>query len=310
MRGVTTEREIRDCQNRLKGALIRGLNQEIDLTIRYKGGGSKPYPINHNGVVWFCSHLKLEGRFWNAFGLYPDENGQNNITVEINPPHVGINLGQGQGMFAYDQESSLFLLHGGRIGGGRQGIGKNAFLKWYLQYDHMTDVEVGEGKSKKGILVGNISDEGSFLDDLTAFIKNVWVFKMLATNQTIDSKLADLLSYMQKTGRKTGSPGRKTTAVPTYYRDRIVTELAKMMAKGKCRLCKKKGPFQDRVLELPFLEAHHVKWLSAGGRDSIDNTVALCPNCHRKMHLADKDDVKDDVVVLRRIAKEQTRLLR
>ena len=305
MRGVTTEREIRDCQNRLKGALTRGLNQESELKIGHTGWVARP-TVNHNGVVWFYSHEKHENRFWNAFGLYPNEN----ITVEINPPRVGINFRKGQGMFAYNQENSLFLLHGGGIGGGRKGIGKSEFLKWYLQYDHMRDVEIDRGSRKKGILVGNISDEGSFLDDLEKFIRKVWLFKMLATNRTIDSKLTDLLSDLQNTGRRTDPPGRKTTTVPTYERDRRVTELAKMMAKGKCRLCRKRGPFQDRVLELPFLEAHHVKWLSAGGRDSIDNTVALCPNCHRKMHLADKDDVKDDVAVLRRIAKEQTRLLR
>ncbi len=211
-------------------------------------------------------------------------------------------------MFAYDQEKSLFLLHGGGIGGGRKGVSKKAFLKWYLQYDHMRDVEIDGGNRKKGILVGNISDEESFLDDLTAFIRKVWLFKKLATNQTIDSKRAALLADLQNTGRRTDPPGRKTTTVPTYERDRRVTELAKMMAKGKCRLCRKRGPFQDRVLELPFLAAHHVKRLSAGGRDSIDNTVALCPNCHRKMHLADKDDVKDDVVVLRRIGETTRRL--
>ena len=29
---------------------------------------------------------------------------------------------------------------------------------------------------------------------------------------------------------------------------------------------------------------HHKKWLSNGGEDTTENTVALCPNCHRKMH--------------------------
>jgi 5-methylcytosine-specific restriction protein A len=39
------------------------------------------------------------------------------------------------------------------------------------------------------------------------------------------------------------------------------------------------------------LECHHVEWLSCGGEDSIDNVVALCPNCHRRIHvLNDADD--------------------
>ena len=41
------------------------------------------------------------------------------------------------------------------------------------------------------------------------------------------------------------------------------------------------------------MENHHIIDLSKGGEDSIDNCVALCPNCHQKMHLLDlKDDRK------------------
>ena len=41
------------------------------------------------------------------------------------------------------------------------------------------------------------------------------------------------------------------------------------------------------------MESHHIKWLSKGGEDSPENVVALCPNCHRKMHeVNDPNDVK------------------
>ena len=32
-----------------------------------------------------------------------------------------------------------------------------------------------------------------------------------------------------------------------------------------------------------YLATHHVVWLAQGGSDTVENTVALCPNCHRKM---------------------------
>ena len=44
-----------------------------------------------------------------------------------------------------------------------------------------------------------------------------------------------------------------------------------------------RAPFNDKKGR-PFLESHHIRWLSEGGADSIDNVAALCPNCHRKMH--------------------------
>jgi hypothetical protein len=34
-------------------------------------------------------------------------------------------------------------------------------------------------------------------------------------------------------------------------------------------------------------QTHHVVWLAQGRSDSIDNMVALCPNCHCKMHVLD-----------------------
>jgi 5-methylcytosine-specific restriction protein A len=51
----------------------------------------------------------------------------------------------------------------------------------------------------------------------------------------------------------------------------------------------------------PFLEEHHIEWLSKGGEDTIDNAVALCPNCHRKMHIL---NLKEDKEKLRRKAKK------
>ncbi|WP_231702590.1 HNH endonuclease [Desulfocucumis palustris] len=48
-------------------------------------------------------------------------------------------------------------------------------------------------------------------------------------------------------------------------------------------MCDSPAPFKDKKEE-PYLETHHIEWLSQGGTDTIDNTVTLCPNCHRKMH--------------------------
>lgn len=51
-----------------------------------------------------------------------------------------------------------------------------------------------------------------------------------------------------------------------------------------CELCEEPAPFQ-RKDGAAYLEAHHIIWLARGGQDTIENTVALCPNCHRRMHL-------------------------
>ena len=43
----------------------------------------------------------------------------------------------------------------------------------------------------------------------------------------------------------------------------------------------------------PYLESHHVITLAENGPDAIYNTVAICPNCHRRIHmLHQKEDVE------------------
>ncbi|GIM45947.1 hypothetical protein DNHGIG_14960 [Collibacillus ludicampi] len=75
----------------------------------------------------------------------------------------------------------------------------------------------------------------------------------------------------------------------TYDRDPFVSEYAKRRARGYCQLCEKPAPFTDKKGQ-PYLETHHIVWLSKGGPDTIENTVALCPNCHRKMHSLNLDE--------------------
>lgn len=63
-------------------------------------------------------------------------------------------------------------------------------------------------------------------------------------------------------------------------------------AKGRCELCENEAPFTDKNGN-PYLEIHFIQWLSKGGLPTPQNTVLLCPNCHRKVHLLnDKNDIK------------------
>jgi nucleoid DNA-binding protein len=71
--------------------------------------------------------------------------------------------------------------------------------------------------------------------------------------------------------------------IKDYPRNPYVVQYVKRRANGKCELCKKEAPFCSKERE-PFLECHHIKEMANKGKDSIENAVALCPNCHRKMH--------------------------
>ena len=80
-------------------------------------------------------------------------------------------------------------------------------------------------------------------------------------------------------------------------------EIAKKVKKyslGICELCSKSAPFKSRK-GLPYLEAHHIVWISRGGYDTAENIAALCPNCHRKMHIL---DLAEDRAILLEKAKK------
>lgn len=57
-------------------------------------------------------------------------------------------------------------------------------------------------------------------------------------------------------------------------------------AKGVCENCGSNAPFVSTT-GIPYLEVHHVKRLADKGPDTTDNTVALCPNCHKALHYSE-----------------------
>ena len=91
------------------------------------------------------------------------------------------------------------------------------------------------------------------------------------------------------------NPAKRDTISTNFDRDPDVSVYAKIRAKGTCDLCNQKAPFDD-IYGRQYLESHHIIWLSKGGLDSIDNVVAPCPNCHRKMHII---NAENDLVLLK-----------
>lgn len=84
----------------------------------------------------------------------------------------------------------------------------------------------------------------------------------------------------------------RTTVIPEAYE--IVTRMFNrnpdviaevlLKANGICEKCKKTAPFIRASDGTPYLEVHHTVRLADGGVDTIDNAIAVCPNCHRELH--------------------------
>ena len=127
------------------------------------------------------------------------------------------------------------------------------------------------------------------LNDVDAVYACDVISEVQARKETAATKLSDSKIKLRALYAKKDPISRKVIS-RQYFRDPAVSEYAKRMANGVCQLCDQQAPFKDKQGN-PYLETHHVNWMSRGGDDSITNTIALCPNCHRRMHAL--DDQKD-----------------
>lgn len=77
------------------------------------------------------------------------------------------------------------------------------------------------------------------------------------------------------------------TAVQTrnvFQRSHDVKAYVLARAAGNCEGCDTPAPFL-RIDGTPYLEPHHIRRLSDGGPDDPRFVIALCPTCHRRVHL-------------------------
>jgi 5-methylcytosine-specific restriction protein A len=82
-----------------------------------------------------------------------------------------------------------------------------------------------------------------------------------------------------------GNPIPATAIVKTivFLRNPHVVAEALHRLDGHCGGCGNPAPFK-RSDGSGYLEVHHRIPLSEGGPDTVENAVALCPNCHREAH--------------------------
>ncbi|AUN14345.1 HNH endonuclease [Paraclostridium sordellii] len=147
------------------------------------------------------------------------------------------------------------------------------------------------GKGNQGYLYPINDNLGDYLIDVICKNGN----DIHSINENIKTKYICNLSDSEvknKAKKAKGKPSSRESKITQYDRDQYVVEYTRRRSNGICELCGKEAPFKNSKGE-PYLEVHHIVWLSKGGDDTIENTAALCPNCHRKMHIInDEEDVE------------------
>lgn len=135
--------------------------------------------------------------------------------------------------------------------------------------------------------------------------QEVWK-EQLRSNDFFNQSIARFENFFESRAKELSLNDLKEKLLSTYIsynitdpnssiaRKSYVREFARKSAEGICQLCDKKAPFSDKSGR-PFLEVHHIHHLSKGGSDTIQNVIALCPNCHREIHHRDSKEKVDKI---------------
>ena len=94
---------------------------------------------------------------------------------------------------------------------------------------------------------------------------------------------------MQRLRSAKKKPKQHLVMVKYHKRNPDVIAEVLYRASGVCERCKCEAPFVRRRDNSPYLEVRHKDRLADGGDDTIENALALCPNCHRELHFGRKE---------------------
>lgn len=97
--------------------------------------------------------------------------------------------------------------------------------------------------------------------------------------------------------------GKITIFTETFLRSQQVRKKALIDASFSCEIDNSHSTFTSRVTKQQFMESHHL--IPVGHQDRFGNNldvtaniVSLCPNCHRKIHHGEPEDIKEMLVKL------------
>lgn len=84
------------------------------------------------------------------------------------------------------------------------------------------------------------------------------------------------------------SGSERTVRAKRVQYNPVISEYVMIRSSGKCELCNQQAPFEYRGK--PYLELEHIVPISLGGRDTIENIAAVCPNCHARLSRLKSDE--------------------
>lgn len=150
------------------------------------------------------------------------------------------------------------------------------------------------GKHKKVFSGYNIDEAIEVLTQVKA--QQIIKYLLLLDSINLDKVIEEFESELRKSSADSSSkrkarlvnsqkkPISLHTNLIIFKRNPDVVAEVLFRANGICEKCNNPAPFFRKSDNTPYLEVHHYIPLSEGGDDTIENAIAVCPNCHRRLH--------------------------
>ncbi|MFA5183221.1 MAG: hypothetical protein WC405_18035 [Syntrophales bacterium] len=177
LKAITDAKAIRRCQQHFTRQLKARGKEKIPVTLGHQGASTRARVWWSNELgLWFFPGKGEENRYWNAFGTArPKPEAALSITCEINFPKEGTDRRIG-GVFAADGKGRIFVVHRGKLGGGRKGIGKALFERQYRG----VWVDMEDGEEVASVAVVGLLPSPRFARQLAQFINKIDKIKDMA----------------------------------------------------------------------------------------------------------------------------------
>lgn len=174
---LTSRSEVAVARKTLRKLVAANASKPWTMTLGHQGN-------TWNGKVYYLEPLDMwtvfddgETELWNTYGLGdPTDSRMRNMICHLSVPIEGINRRIGA-VYAKSRNGDVVVLHRGKIGGGREGVGKSAFFE---HYDGRTLSAADGGRVTDFALVGSIKAK-SFLKDIRRFVLSVRDIKAQVT---------------------------------------------------------------------------------------------------------------------------------
>jgi hypothetical protein len=186
---ITDERQIKDHHKTFHNRLKQFLTEKIHCWVGYPSGSFQDTVLYSPDLNIWMSLQEHHNKTWNGFGIgKPIEGRNNSLNGEINFPYKGI-YRRVSGAFAREDNGNILVLHRGRIGGGKPGIGKNYFISNF-RGDFVNAID-GD-KETEFCLVGELNSN-HFPNQVANFISEIYRVKQREKGDAVEAfdKLTD-----------------------------------------------------------------------------------------------------------------------